>query len=202
MGFSMRAFLMRRWFWFVLALPLVGIAVQFFSGHDEHLLHNLLEPSGEASARLLIIALCATPLSMVLPGWWGSRWLLRNRRAIGVAAFLYGCLHLVLYVADTGGITAMWKQLGWTYIWLGWLAFVVMIPLAVTSTNGAVRQLGRNWKRLHRLAYVAAAATFLHWVAIYGIGIVGNVVLNFSPILLLAAYRIWRSRGSARNAVN
>jgi methionine sulfoxide reductase heme-binding subunit len=201
MGFSMRAFLMRWWFWFVLALPAVGIAVQFFSGHDEHLLHNLLEPSGEASARLLIIALCATPLSMALPGWRGPRWLVRNRRAIGVAAFLYGCLHLVLYVVSIGSFRVMWNQLGWTYILLGWLAFVVMIPLAMTSTNGAVRRLGRNWKRLHRLAYVAAVATFLHWVGIYGLGIVGNVLLNFLPLLVLVTYRIWRSRSATRNTV-
>ena len=81
----MRAFLTKRWLWFVLALPAVLIAVQGFNDTDMHAVHNLLEPSGEASARLLIVALCATPLSMLWPGWWGSRLLIRNRRAIGVA---------------------------------------------------------------------------------------------------------------------
>jgi methionine sulfoxide reductase heme-binding subunit len=197
----MRAFFMKRWLWFVLALPAVAIAVQGFTSTDMHAVHNLLEPSGEASARLLIIALCATPLSMMWPGWWGSGLLIRNRRAIGVAAFLYGCLHLVLYLVASGSLATIWGQLGWTYILLGWLAFLLLIPLAVTSTNGAMRRLGRNWKRLHRLAYLAAALTFLHWVAIYGGSILVNVTLNFSPILVLAAYRAWRKWGRRKTEV-
>ena len=188
----MRAFLARRWMWFVLALPAVAIAVQGFTSTDKHGVHNLLEPSGEASARLLILALCATPLSMLHPAWWGSRLLIRNRRAIGVAAFLYGCLHLLLYFASLDSFAALWGQIRWTYIWLGWIAFLALIPLALTSTNGAMRRLGRGWKKLHRLAYLAAAATYLHWVAIYGGSILVNVTLNFAPILLLAAYRVWR----------
>lgn len=197
----MRAFLAKRWLWIVLALPAVMIAVQGFASDDPHAIHNLLEPSGETSARLLIIALCATPLSMLLPGWWGSRFLIRNRRAIGVAAFLYGCLHLVLYLVTSGGFGAIWGQLGWSYIWLGWLAFALLVPLALTSTNGAMRRLGRNWKRLHRLAYLAAVATYLHWVAIYGGSILVNVTLNFAPILVLAAIRVWRtSRARATEA--
>ena len=188
----MRAFLARRWIWFVLALPAVAIAVQGFTSTDMHAVHNLLEPSGEASARLLILALCATPLAMLLPTWRGPRVLVRNRRAIGVAAFLYGCLHLVLYFAASGSFTTVWGQISWTYIWLGWLAFLLLIPLAVTSNNAAMRRMGRGWKKLHRLAYLAAAATYLHWVAIYGGSILVNVTLNFAPILLLAAYRVWR----------
>ena len=190
----MRAFLAKRWMWFVLALPAVAIAVQGYTSTDMHAVHNLLEPSGEASARLLILALCVTPLSMAFPGWWGVRLLLRNRRAIGVASFLYGCLHLVIYVATLESFVAIWTQFGWTYILLGWLAFGLLIPLAMTSTNMAMRKLGRNWKRVHRLAYLAAAATYLHWVAIYGGSVLLNVTLNFLPILALTAYRIWRSR--------
>ena len=191
----MRAFLAKRWMWLVLALPAVAIAVQgFLTSRGMHAVHNLLEPSGEASARLLILALCVTPFSMVFPGWWGARLLLRNRRAIGVASFLYACLHMVFYAASVEGVGAIWKQLGWTYILLGWLAFGLLVPLAMTSTNAAMRGLGRNWKRLHRLAYLAAAATYLHWVAIYGGSILLNVTLNFLPILVLTVYRIWRSR--------
>lgn len=177
----------------LLALPAVAIAVQWLQTRtDMHAVHDLLEPSGEASARLLILALCATPLSMLFPGWRGARILVRNRRAIGVAAFLYGCLHLGVYVASTQSFAKLWGQVGWTYIWLGWLAFFAMIPLALTSTNTAMRRLGRNWKRLHRLAYLAAVATYLHWVAIYGGSILVNVTLNFVPVLVLTGFRIWR----------
>ena len=197
----MRAFLARRWMWFLLALPAVAIAVQGFASKDPHAVHNLLEPSGEASARLLILALCATPLAMLLPTWRGPRVLVRNRRAIGVAAFLYGCLHLIIYFVSSGNFATILGQISWTYVWLGWLAFLLMVPLAMTSTNTAVRRLGRDWKRLHRLAYLAAGLTFLHWVAIYGGSIVVNVILNFSPILILAAYRIWRKRKVFRSDV-
>ena len=196
----MRAFLARRWMWFILAQPALAIAVQGGSSDDPHIVHNLLEPSGEASARLLILALCVTPLSMVLPGWRGPRILLRNRRAIGVAAFLYGCLHLVLYLVSSGNLATVWRQINWTYIWLGWLAFVLLIPLAATSTNAAMRRLGGKWKRLHRLAYLAAALTFLHWVAIYGSSILVNVTLNFAPLLVLAGYRLWRMKRKAARA--
>ena len=189
----MRAFFAKRWVWFVLAMPAVLIAVQGFTGTEMHKVHNLLEPSGEASARLLILALCATPLAMLLPGWRVSRILRRNRRAIGVASFLYGVLHLAIYVASLESLATVLDQLGWTYILLGWLAFLLMVPLALTSTNAAMRGLGRNWKRLHRLAYLAAAATYLHWVAIYGGSVLLNVTLNFLPILALTAYRIWRA---------
>ena len=188
----MRSQLAGKWIWIVLTLPALAIAVQGVTSEDPHIVHNLLEPSGEASARLLIIALCATPLSLLLPGWRGPRFLVRNRRAIGVAAFAYACLHLLLYIGSLDGMAALLAQLGWTYILLGWVAFVLMVPLAATSTNRAAQWLGRNWKRLHRLAYLAAAATFLHWLAIYGLSMTTNVVLNFSPILLLAAVRFWR----------
>lgn len=187
----MRTFFAKRWLWFVLALPAIAIAVRGFTSTEMHLVHNLLEPSGEASARLLVLALCATPLSMLWPGWWGSRLLIRNRRAIGVASFLYGCLHLVVYFATEGSFAMVVRQLGWTYILLGWLAFVAMVPLALTSTNMSMRRLGKNWKRLHRLAYLAAVATYLHWVAIYGGSILVNVTLNFLPVILLTGYRIW-----------
>lgn len=188
----MQAMLLSRWMWAVLALPALSIALQAIRTSGEmHWVHTLLEPSGEASARLLIVALCATPLSMLLPRWRGTRILLRHRRAIGVASFLYGCLHLVLYVASVDALSTVLAQFGWTYILLGWLAFVAMVPLALTSTNASMRRLGKNWKRLHRLAYLAAVATYLHWVAIYGVSILVNVTLNFLPVILLTGYRIW-----------
>lgn len=189
----MQALLLSRWMWIVLALPAVAIGVQAAQSSGQmHAVHNLLEPSGEASARLLILALCVTPLLMLWPKWQGTRILLRHRRAIGVASFLYGCLHLVIYVASVQSLGTVLAQFGWTYILLGWLAFVAMVPLAMTSTNSSMRWLGKNWKRLHKLAYLAAAATYLHWVAIYGGSVLVNVTLNFLPVLVLTSYRIWR----------
>lgn len=191
----MQSLLLSRWMWGVLALPALAIVVQSIKTSSEmHWVHNLLEPSGEASARLLIVALCVTPLMMLWPKWQGTRVLLRHRRAIGVASFLYACLHLAIYVASVNGLGAVLAQFGWTYVLLGWLAFVGMVPLALTSNAASVRRLGKGWKRLHRLAYLVAVATYLHWVAIYGGSILVNVTLNFLPLILLTGHRIWRGR--------
>lgn len=188
----MRGFVAKYWLWAVLSSHAWLLVWQIANSADLHVLHNLLEPSGETSARLLIFALCVTPLAKLLPGWSGSRWLIRNRRAIGVASFCYACLHLLIYLIGNGSFVTLIEQLSWTYILLGWVAFLLLLPLALTSTNSAVRRLGRKWKQLHRLAYLAAALTYLHWVAIYGGSILVNVTLNFAPILLLTVYRVWR----------
>ena len=93
---------------------------------------------------------------------------MRLRRMLGPLAFLYACLHFLIYLAvdqffDFGEI---WKDiLKRKFIIVGFVAFVLLIPLAVTSTNGMVKRLGfARWKRLHRLVYLAAACGVIHFV--------------------------------------
>ena len=119
--------------------------------------------TGDWTLRFLLLTLALTPLR-VLTGWNA---LARFRRMLGLFAFFYGCLHLLTYV---------WldKFFSWTdiahdiprrpFITAGFTAFVVLVPLAATSTAGMIRRLGgRNWKRLHRLIYLSAIAAVVHY---------------------------------------
>ena len=83
-------------FWALLSLPAIPMIVGFASG-DMRMIHQLLHPSGEFSARFMIITMMITPLTMLLRGWRGSRWLMKRRRYLGIAAFGYGLLHTILY---------------------------------------------------------------------------------------------------------
>ena len=93
--------------------------------------------------------------------WTG--WLLRRRRDIGVASFAYAAMHAAIYLIIKA--PAAWlAELASAYILAGWAAFVLFVPLAITSNDRAVRAMKRRWKRLHRLVYPAAILTFAHWI--------------------------------------
>lgn len=187
------------WLWALLALPGIGFTTMLLGSDDPRIMHELLHPTGEFAARFLIIAMLASPLSLLLRGWRGPRWLLRNRRYFGVAAFFYALAHTVLYLADEGSLTRILADLPKLAIWTGWLAFLIFVPLAITSANGWVRRLGRNWKRLQRATYAAAVLTLVHWAALHDWGGVGPALVHFGPLAVLEAYRLWhwlnRSKG-------
>jgi sulfoxide reductase heme-binding subunit YedZ len=113
---------------------------------------------------LLLASLASTPIKIV-SGW---NWPLRLRRLLGLEAFLYATLHFSMYIAvdqsfDFGEI---WKDIvKRKFTTIGFAAFLLLIPLAVTSTNKMVKRLGfPRWKRLHRLAYLAAILGVIHFV--------------------------------------
>lgn len=111
---------------------------------------------------LLLVTLAITPLRR-LTGW--NR-LIRFRRLFGLFAFFYATLHFLTYVAldlffDFGMVAE--DIIKRPYITVGFAAFIILIPLAATSTRAAIRRLGRNWLRLHRLLYASAALAVLHF---------------------------------------
>jgi sulfoxide reductase heme-binding subunit YedZ len=89
---------------------------------------------------------------------------MRHRRDLGVASFAYATGHTVIYLVRKASLETIVNELSMPYILFGWLAFVLFVPLAVTSNDIAMRALKRSWKRLHRLVYPAAMLTFAHWV--------------------------------------
>ncbi len=111
----------------------------------------------------LLTTLSITPLRK-FSGW---NWLIRLRRMLGLFAFFYACLHFVTYVwldqfFDLNTIVK--DVIKRPFITVGFLAFVLLIPLAVTSTNSMMKRLGgKNWQRLHRLIYAIAALGILHY---------------------------------------
>nr|WP_282095262.1 protein-methionine-sulfoxide reductase heme-binding subunit MsrQ [Epibacterium ulvae] len=116
---------------------------------------------GELALQLVIAGLAITPLRRHL----GLN-LMKFRRAIGLLCFFYVSCHLLVWlVLDVQILNQILTDiLKRPYITLGMIAFIAMIPLAVTSNNASIRRLGRRWHRLHRLTYLAAVLGALHYV--------------------------------------
>ena len=179
-------------FWALLSLPAVPMIAGMASG-DPKALHGLLHPTGEFAARFMIITLMITPLMMLFKGARWPRWMMKRRRYLGVAAFAYAALHTVLYLIDEGAIAFTGGEISKLYIWTGWLAFLIFVPLAVTSTDGWIRKLGRGWNTLQRFVYGAAVLTLLHWAALHNLGGIGAALVHFGPLAFLEAYRVGRT---------
>ncbi|WP_323766965.1 sulfite oxidase heme-binding subunit YedZ [Marinovum sp.] len=177
-------------FWALLSLPAIPLLTMLTSG-DPEAVHQLLHPTGEFAARFMIIAMMISPLALLLKGWRGPRWLMKRRRYLGVAAFAYALVHTVLYLVDLGTVQKVVADLPEFYIWTGWIAFVIFVPLAITSSDYFVRKLGRNWKTLQRITYAAAVLTLLHWAALHEWGGLPGALVHFVPLGLLEAYRLW-----------
>ena len=175
--------------WAVLALPAL-VELSGFATVPGMWPGDLLHPTGEWSARFIIIALMLTPLAQLFPRNAVVTWLVRHRRAFGVAAFAYAVLHLVFYVLDMETVAAMLAEIGAPGIWTGWLALLCLLPPALASSDAAMRALRRNWKRVQRLAYPAAVLTLVHWVLVHD-GMVSALV-HFAPLILLQALRLAR----------
>jgi methionine sulfoxide reductase heme-binding subunit len=120
--------------------------------------------TGDTVLSCLMLTLAITPLRR-LTGW---NEIIRVRRLIGLTAFWYACLHLTTYVVfdQSFSISEILKDIRkHPWVLLGFTAFLCLVPLAITSTNGWIRRLGgKNWNRLHRLVYVAAVAGVLHYL--------------------------------------
>jgi sulfoxide reductase heme-binding subunit YedZ len=95
---------------------------------------------------------------------------------------------------DTGTVVLSGGEISKFYIWTGWLAFFIFIPLAITSTNGWIRRLGSKWKLLQRWVYGAAVLTLLHWAALHDWGGIGPALVHFIPLALLETYRVYENR--------
>lgn len=144
-----------------------------------------------------------------------ARDLRRHRRAVGVAAFLYATLHLLAYVVllNAASLTAVLDDFSERpYILAGLVAVTLLLPLAVTSTNGWVRRLGgTRWGLLHRLVYVAAIAAWIHvlWLAkssyfdaaLFGVVIGLLLAERILDSRLAASARVRRSQSSEQPAV-
>lgn len=176
-------------FWLLLCLPALPMLAEL-GGDDPKVYHHLLHPTGEFSARFMIVALAVTPLVLMFPGWRGPRWLMKRRRYLGVAAFGYAALHTVFYLIDKGSFGTVLAEAARAGIWTGWLAFLIFVPLAVTSTDGWVAALGPRWKMLQRWVYAAALFTLAHWLFVtHG---PAAALVHATPLILLEGYRVWR----------
>ena len=150
-------------------LSLAWLAAAFFTRHlSANPIRELTLRTGLAAFILLGLSLACTPLNVYLK-WRG---VMRVRRALGLYAFLYASLHLAIFLYDNGWIagdgfvaTFVYRALfEKRYALAGLSAYLILIPLAVTSTNGWLRRLGPRWQALHRLVYAAALLASLHFI--------------------------------------
>jgi sulfoxide reductase heme-binding subunit YedZ len=145
-------------------VPLARLIWKFF--HDAlgaNPIEVITHTTGDWTLILIMVTLSVTPLRKVTKQYW----LIGIRRMIGLFAFFYGCLHFTTYLwldkfFDVHEIIK--DVVKRPFITMGFLAFVCLIPLALTSTKGWIRRLGKNWQRLHRLIYVTALAGVIHYV--------------------------------------
>ena len=126
-------------------------------------LETLLQRSGEIAIWTLGAVLSLTPLRVLFPRSQIVAALNRHRRAIGVSACVYGLLHLTAHILYEGGWDGLLRSLSKPFIWYGLAGLSILVVLAATSNQFSIRKLGgRNWKHLHRLAYIAAAILLYH----------------------------------------
>lgn len=176
--------------WLLLAVPAVMMIAGLSSGQSDVM--DLLHPSGEMSARLMIVAMAIAPAIAVFGNRPWLLWMLRRRRHFGVAAFFYALLHLVFYVIDMGALDDILAEALAPGIWTGWAAFALMLPLALTSNDAAMKAMKAGWKRLQRLAYPAAVLTLLHWIWVHNN--LGPALVHFVPLAMILAARFFRVR--------
>jgi sulfoxide reductase heme-binding subunit YedZ len=179
------------WVWGLFTLPALMMFNDILTSDDPRIFGKLVHTTGEFSARFLIVAMMATPLAMLFKGWRGPIWLKKNRRYLGVAAFGYAALHTVFYFYKVGTLDRVISDLPKFYIWTGWIAFIIFIPLAITSMDYYVRKMGPNWKTLQRWTYPAAVLTLLHWAALHDWRSPAAALIHFAPLTALEAYRVW-----------
>lgn len=174
--------------WLILAIPVFPMVSGLVSGGvtPEQMLH----PTGEFAARFMIVAMMITPLRQIFPkaGW--LMWMMRRRRHFGVAAFAYALLHTILYVIDMGTLQTILDEFLALGIWTGWLAFLIFVPLGITSNDSAQRKLLAMWKPLQRWVYPAAVLTLIHWIFVHNN--LGAALVHFLPLALLEVWRIWK----------
>lgn len=158
----------RRWLRaFVLVTgfaPLAALVARAVGGGlGANPVEEITHETGAWALRFLVLCLCVTPARRLF-GW---RPLQLERRTLGLFAFLYAALHLATYVVfelelDPGAVAE--DVLERPYITVGFASFLILFALASTSTRAAARRLGRRWKQLHRLVYVAAAGAIVHFL--------------------------------------
>jgi methionine sulfoxide reductase heme-binding subunit len=174
----------------VCLLPLGMLAWKGYLGDlGANPIEKITHSTGDWTLRFLLITLAITPLRRALQ----APALIRFRRMLGLFAFFYGCLHFLTYIwldkfFDVHGMLADIAKR--KFITVGFTAFVLLIPLAVTSTAGWIRRLGgRRWRALHRLIYFSAIAGVIHYLWLVKADI--RKPLEYGSILaLLLFYRI------------
>jgi sulfoxide reductase heme-binding subunit YedZ len=187
------------WLRFVVHVgALTPLGVILLDGAQHNLTVNPIQEltirTGRTALVLLVLSLACTPASSLLR----FRQALRVRRALGLYGFLYAALHVAVFVVLDYGVNL--SQIAQViaekyYIIAGLAAFVILIPLAITSTRGWMRRLGQRWKALHRLVYLAIPLAVLHFaLAVKSLTSRPEPLLFGAAVAGLLIARLWAQR--------
>lgn len=176
----------------VFLLCLAPLALLGWRGFHNDLTANPIEfithATGDWTLRFLVITLCVTPFRRLLR----LPELIRFRRMLGLFAFFYACLHFTTYIwfDKSFDLSEMWKDIAKRkYITVGFTAFLLLIPLAITSTAGWIRRIGgKRWQMLHRLIYFSAALGVIHYYWLVKSAVIKPLLYGAIVALLL----LWR----------
>ena len=193
----MTRFAVIRWIIFAAALvPAAALVYWLFTGNlTANPIDFITDWSGTTALTLLVISLAVTPLRR-LTGWND---VIKLRRMLGLFAFFYACLHV-----------STWTILDWffdvasmaedvvkrPFITLGMTTFLLLLPLALTSTAASIRRLGKRWTQLHRLVYLAAVTGVIHfwWVVKADVREPRWYALAVTVLLTFRVWWVWRPR--------
>ena len=193
----MSAFALLRLAIFAGALvPAATLVYWLFTGNlGANPIDFITDTTGTTALVFLLITLAVTPLRRLS----GRNELIRLRRMLGLFAFFYACLHLSTWVVldwffDVASMAA--DVVKRPFITMGMTTFVLLLPLAVTSTAGMIRRLGRRWQLLHRLIYVAAVTAIIHfwWVVKADFREPRLYAIAVAALLGFRAWWAWRPR--------
>lgn len=154
---------------------------------------------GQWGLRFLLITLAITPLR----DWFNAPWPVQLRRMFGLFAFFYVVMHFLNWLVLDQGL--FWPAIvadiaKRPFITIGFLALLMLIPLAVTSTNGWMRRLGKRWKKLHRLVYaIVLLGVWHYWWQVKAD--IREPLLYLAIAVVLLGWRVWKLRGTRRQVV-
>ena len=172
--------------------PAAELSYRVYSGGDLGVnpVETLTHQTGQWALRLLLASLAITPIRRI-SGW--NR-IIVFRRMLGLFAFFYAVLHLGVWgVFDHNYFTlsTMWPDvMKRPFITMGSLAFLLMLPLALTSTKGWIRRMGKRWTQLHRLVYASAIAAVIHFIWKEKV-IIDETMMYAAILALLLAIRVF-----------
>ena len=185
--------------WIACLAPLIYLVYSLYLDLGVNPIETFTNTTGIWTLRLIVITLAITPLRWLT----GLNQLVNYRRLIGLFAFFYATIHFVTYVVttffiegfsnfDASGLAADLTTR--PYIVAGFTAFVLMIPLALTSTTGWIRRLGgRNWNLLHKLIYITALTAVLHYYWKVSVKLPPINPRNYAILVaVLLGFRVWR----------
>ncbi len=177
-------------------LPLLVLVLDFQNHRlTENPIQAAEQRTGTIALVLLLLSLACTPLNTL----FRFSWAIQRRRALGLYAFFYASLHLFIFTVVDYGLdwSTLWQMLSEKrYIVVGLAAFTILVALAATSFRRSMKRMGKSWKRLHQLVYLAGALVILHfaWVVKGNVtslnGDVLRPVLYGAALALLLAMRI------------